>query len=184
MMTRGIIIGNVISIVSAIFTAGSAWTVSKQRSYMYQVFQCLTLAVASVFFMSWSGVTTLLLCAARNYLVSKNLFKGKIVIVMLVLLVGLGILVNNRGVVGWIVILNTCIYTIGSCKAMRPLSVKANITFNCAAWALYDFLILDVVSGVMDVGATVLTLASIIRLLRNPELIREEEKRMGLLLEE
>ncbi|MCQ2509999.1 MAG: YgjV family protein [Lachnospiraceae bacterium] len=175
-----ILIGNLISIVSACFTAASSWTVSKQKSYMYQVFQCLTLAVASVFFHSWSGVTTLLLCAARNYLVSKNLFKGKIVWITLVILVGLGILVNNRGIVGWIVIMTTFVYTIGSYKAMRPMAVKANITFNCAMWALYDFLILDFVSGVVDVMATILTLVSILRLLRNPELIREEEKRIGL----
>ncbi|MDO4489812.1 MAG: YgjV family protein [Lachnospiraceae bacterium] len=175
-----IIIGNIISIGSACFTAASSWTISKQKSYMYQVFQCLTLAVASVFFHSWSGVTTLLLCAIRNYLVSKDLFKGKIVGLLLVLLVGFGILVNNRGLVGWLVIAATFIYTIGSCKAMRPLAVKANITFNCAMWALYDLLILDIVSGVVDVLATLLTLVSIIRLLRNPELIREEERRLGL----
>lgn len=180
---RDILIGNIISIVSACFTAASSWTISKQKSYMYQVFQCLTLAVASVFFHSWSGVTTLLLCAVRNYLVSRNLFKGKIVWITLVILVGLGILVNNRGIVGWIVILATCVYTIGSCKAMRPLPVKANITFNCAMWAVYDFLILDLVSGIVDVMATALTLISIIRLLRNPELIREEERRLGLIEE-
>lgn len=176
-----IIIGNVISIGSACFTAASSWTISKQKSYMYQVFQCLTLAVASVFFHSWSGVTTLILCAIRNYLVSKDLFKGKIVVVVLAILVGLGILVNNRGIVGWLVIMATFVYTIGSCKAVRPLAVKGNITFNCAMWALYDFLILDLVSGVVDVMATVLTLVSILRLLRNPELIREEERRLGLI---
>lgn len=175
-----IIIGNVISIVSACFTAASSWTISKQKSYRYQVFQCLTLAVASIFFHSWSGVTTLLLCAVRNYLVSKNLFKGKVVWITLMILVGIGILVNNRGIVGWIVILATCVYTIGSCKAQRPLAVKANITFNCAMWSLYDFLILDIVSGAMDVMATILTLVSICRLIRNPELIREEERRLGL----
>lgn len=178
---RDILIGNIISIVSACFTAASSWTISKEKSYRYQVFQCLTLALASVFFHSWSGVTTLLLCASRNYLVSKGLFKGKIVWVTLVILVGLGILVNNRGIIGWIVILATCVYTIGSCKAIRPLSVKANITFNCAMWAIYDFLILDLVSGVMDVMATVLTLVSIVHLLRNPEKIRAEEKRLGLI---
>lgn len=176
----GILIGNIISIVAACFTAAGSWTVSKQKSYLYQVFQCLTLAVASVFFRSWSGITTLLLCAARNYLVSKNLFKGKIMVVTLVLLVGLGILVNNRGIVGWIVITTTFIYTIGSCYAMRPMAVKWNITMNCAMWAIYDFLILDLVSGVVDVLATALTLASILRLIRNPELVREEERRLGL----
>lgn len=178
---NGIIIGNIISIVSACFTAASSWTISKQKSYMYQVFQCLTLALASVFFHSWSGVTTLILCAIRNYLVSKDLFKGKIVWITLVILVGLGILVNNRGITGWIVIIATCVYTVGSCKAIRPLSVKTNITFNCAMWAIYDFMILDLVSGAMDVMATVLTLISILRLLRNPELIREEERRLGLI---
>ncbi len=175
-----ILIGNLISVVSACFTAVSSWTVSKKKSYRYQVFQCLTLAAASVFFHSWSGVTTLLLCALRNYLVSKDLFKGKIVWIMLAVLVGLGILVNNRGAVGWIVILTTFVYTIGSFKAERPLAVKANIAFNCAMWALYDFLILDLVSGVMDLLATGLTLVSMVHLMRNPELIREEEKRIGL----
>lgn len=177
---NGILIGNLISVVSACFTAAGSWTISKKKSYRYQVFQCLTLAAASVFFQSWSGVTTLLLCAFRNYLVSKELFKGRIVWVLLILLVGLGILVNNRGLVGWIVIMATFVYTIGSFKAERPLAVKANITFNNAMWALYDVLILDLVSAVMDVLAAILTLVSILHLLRNPELVRAEEKRIGL----
>ncbi len=177
---NGIVIGNLISVVSACFTGAASWTISKKKSYQYQVFQCLTLAVASVFFQSWSGVTTLLLCAVRNYLVSKDLFKGKIVWIMLVVLVGLGILVNNRGVVGWIVVMGTFVYTIGSFLAIRPLSVKGNILFNNALWAVYDFLILDIVSGVMDLLAAILTLVSILHLIRNPHLIREEEKRLGL----
>ena len=50
-----ILIGNIISFVSAMFMAASCLADTKYKIFFYQVLECLVLAVASVFFGSLAG---------------------------------------------------------------------------------------------------------------------------------
>ena len=64
-----IIIGNIISFFASIALILSCIVNDKREAYKYQVIEALILTVSSVFFLSWTGILTMLIAAARNYLV-------------------------------------------------------------------------------------------------------------------
>lgn len=161
---RDLIIGNMMSMVCAIFTMAANWTNSKSKSYIYQFWQCAILAVANVFFHSYAGITTLVLCALRNLLIGKEKYTKKLCVVFMIAIGVVGLLVNNKGIPGIILVLATVGYTWGSYVVMRPMAVKANILINQACWAIYEIFVLDIVSLITEIITMTVLIISMIRL--------------------
>lgn len=164
-----LIIGNFISLIAAVFTAKSSWARDRAHIYLYQVVQCLLLAVASIFFNSYAGIVTLLVCALRNYLASMGKLDKKATVLCFFLVLIPGILLNNRGYIGGIVIAANVIYTLGMYLTKSELAIKANMILNLTLWIIYEILIIDVPSAVADAAALVVAAASVVRFLRRRE---------------
>ncbi len=162
-MAINILIGNGIAIFAAIFTILSSFSHGKKKIYGYQVLQCFFRALAQIFFFSYSGLTTLVLCAVRNILVAYDRFTKTLCIVFMIMITVLGIMANNRGIIGLIPIITTLIYTFGSYLYHDDYKIKMNITLNMVLWAIYDFMILDFVSGMIDTGSAFITIAAILK---------------------
>lgn len=160
-------IATVLSIACACFTAAASWVPNKEKSYRLQVIQCLIYAVASYFFGVYSTIVTVLLCAVRNWLSSRNRFSTKVCIPFCIVMVVLGLLFNNAGWVGLIPVLATLIYSIGCCVCKALIRTKWNILVNLAFWILYDLMIADYPSCVMDTIGAVVAVAAIIRITRD-----------------
>lgn len=143
-------IANGISLIAAVFTAKSSWAKDRWHIYIYQVTQCLLLALASVFFRSYAGIVSLLVCALRNYLAAKDKLNGKLTLLCLFLILIPGIIVNNRGYVGLLVIAANSIYTLGMYLCRKEFSIKCNIIVNLTLWVIYEAFILDIPSMVAD----------------------------------
>jgi len=171
----GLIIGNCISAVAAIFTARSSWSKDTWNIYINQVIQCLLLAFASVFFNSYAGIVTLLACAFRNYLAAKEKLDAKMTILCFILIVIPGILINNRGYVGFIVIVANAVYTLGMYYARRELTIKINIVVDLALWIIYECIIIDIPSIIADGIGLIVTVASIIRIKKEADKYKERE---------
>ena len=69
-----ILIGNALSFLAAMFLFLSSILKKKDKIFIFQFFECATLAVASFFFGAYAGISTLLLSAVRNVLIAKNKF--------------------------------------------------------------------------------------------------------------
>lgn len=162
-MTVNLWIGNGISLVAAYFTARSSWAKDTWHIYYYQILQCLLLAVASIFFNSYTGIVSLLVCALRNYLAAKEKLNKTMMLLCLVLILIPGILVNNRGSVGYIIIAANAIYTIGMYLAKQELFIKCNIILNLTLWIIYEILIIDIPSIIADSIGLVTAIASLFR---------------------
>lgn len=163
-MTGNLLIGNGISLIAAVFTAKSSWAKDTWHIYIYQVVQCLLLALASVFFQSWAGIVSLLGCALRNYFAAIGRLDKKLTFLCLLLVLVPGILLNNRGYIGWIVLAANGVYTLGVYLARKELAIKLNMILNLALWMLYELLITDIPSLIADgigLGAAVLSVARI-----------------------
>lgn len=161
-MTTNLLIGNGISLIAAVFTAKSSWAKDRWHIYFYQIIQCLLLALASVFFNSYAGIVSLLACALRNYLAAKDKLDKKMTLLCLFLVLIPGILLNNRGWIGGIVIAANTIYTLGMYLARRELTIKCNMILNLLLWMIYEALIIDIPSFVADgiaLGTAVVSLA-------------------------
>ena len=64
-----IIIGNIISLIAGVFIILSMWVNDEKQAYKYQFLNAFILAISSVFFLSWTGVTTMAIAATRNAMV-------------------------------------------------------------------------------------------------------------------
>lgn len=157
------LIGNLCSAVAACFTFLSAWSGDRKRIYLYQAAQCLVLAVANVFFASVSGVTTYLLCALRNVLIAGERFTARRCRIFVIAVALLGVIANNRGLVGLLPVVTTAVYTVGCLYARRIRTVKLNLIANLVLWAVYDAFILDLVSCAVDSVSAVTALVSLAR---------------------
>lgn len=162
-LAYGLLIGNGISLIAAVFTAKSSWARDNRHIYLYQVAQCLLLALASLFFGSYAGIVTLLACALRNYLASMGKLDGRMVLLCLFLVTVPGIAVNNRGAVGLIVITANVLYTLGMYLARGEKTVKCNIMLNLVLWMIYEALIVDIPSFTADGIALFTAAASLLR---------------------
>jgi len=158
-----LIIGNCISVVAAVFTAKSSWSKDKWHIYIYQVIQCLLLAVASIFFCSYAGIVSLLVCALRNYLAATDRLNKYMMLLCLVLVLVPGVLVNNRGYIGYIVITANAIYTVGMYLARKEPAIKGNIILNLVLWIIYEALIIDIPSIIADGVGLAVAVASFFR---------------------
>lgn len=155
--------GNLISFVAACFTIASAWSANRKRIYLYQAIQCFLLALANIFFNSISGVTTYIICAARNALLAYDRFTARLCIITVTCVGIIGLAVNNRGFIGLIPVMTTALYTIVCFYAKRRVMIKMNIIVNLALWAVYDIMIHDYVSFSVDTGSAVIVVISILR---------------------
>lgn len=160
---RDIIIGNLLAFAAAVFTAAANWTGSKNKSYMFQFWQCLILAIANIFFHSYAGITTLVLCAIRNLIIGKGLYSRNLCILFSVLIGIAGLVVNNKGIAGILLVVATVGYTWGSYVVKRPMAVKTNILINQICWGIYEAFVLDFVSLLTEVITASVLIVSMIR---------------------
>lgn len=158
-----LLIGNLISLIAVWFTAMSSWSKDRRKIYLYQVGQCLLLALASVFFRSYAGIATLLVCAWRNYLASRNRLTKVWAVICLGLIVFFGLLVNNRGLIGQLLVVTNVIYTLGVFYTKRELSIKCNMILNMTLWMIYEIFIVDIPSAIADLVGIVTAVASLLR---------------------
>ena len=163
-MQTNLIVGNIISMTAGGFTAASSWARTRKWIYLHQLFQCLLLAVASVFFGSWSGVTTFLLCAVRSWLLSLDRFDQKACLIFVAALLAIGLPANNLGAWGLIPVLASAGYTIGTLIARKEIPIKLNMIAELTLWLIYEIHIRDISSAVLD-GATILL--AVISMLRS-----------------
>lgn len=172
---QDLIIGNCISLVAALFTFASCYSHNKTRIYMYQVGQCLILAVANIFFHSYAGMITVALCAVRNLLLGLDKFSRNMCIIIAAAMLVLGMAFNNNGAIGWIVIGANVIYTVGGYIAKRELTIKINIAIDLALWIVYEILIIDIPSLIADSIGIVIAIVSIVQLLMAKKQAESEE---------
>ncbi len=158
-----LIIGNIISFVAAGFMAYSCCLNDHRKVFFYQAIECAMLCVASVFFGAWAGITTLALSATRNYLVSRDKFSHKLMVLFLVLVVVLGLLANNRGLIGLIPVVATVEYTV-CCHYIKEIkAVKCSIFVNTFMWVFYSFAIMDFSTGFTDMTVLIIDAVSLAR---------------------
>lgn len=157
------LIGNLVSFVAACFTIASAWSGNRKRVYLYQAIQCFLLALANIFFISISGVTTYIICAFRNMLLAYERFTARLCIITVACVGIIGVSVNNRGIIGLLPVITTALYTIICFYAKRRSTIKMNIIVNLALWAVYDILIHDYVSFSVDTASAIVAVISILR---------------------
>ncbi|MDP4117983.1 MAG: YgjV family protein, partial [Bacillota bacterium] len=156
-----ILIGNIISFIASIFFFGSC--ISKKRSMIFYLLgmECVLLAVASIFFNAYAGITTLALCAIRNFISAKDKYTTPVMYTFLILTTISGLIVNNRGFIGLLPVIATAQYIICSKVYRKVISLKVSLLINTLIWIIYSFFIQNYSSALSDSIAVITIAASI-----------------------
>ena len=160
-----LVIGNVISLIAGIFIILSMWVNDEKQAYKYQFWNAFILMISSVFFLSWTGVTTMAIAATRNAMVYSDKLTFNWTVFFIIISVILGLLVNTMGFVGLlpiiaIVQITLCNYYLKSIK-----SIKTSFIVNSAIYIVYFLAILDFSSAIIESITALIGLVSLIRLI-------------------
>lgn len=161
-----ILIGNALSFLAAMFLFLSSILKRKDKIFIFQFFECVTLAVASFFFGAYAGISTLLLSAVRNVLIAKNKFGKTLMYVFLLLTLTLGIITNNRGAVGLMPVIATIQITVCGCVFEGIIETKISIAINTVIWVVYSFIIKDYSTGIIDSIVLAAAIVSTVKFIR------------------
>lgn len=162
-----IVIGNIISLIAGIFIILSMWVNDEKKAYFYQFLNAFILMISSVFFFSWTGVTTMAIAASRNLMVYSDRLTRNWTIFFIIISIVLGLLVNTLGIVGLlpiiaIVQITLCNYYLKSIK-----TIKTSFIVNSAIYVVYFLAILDFSSATIESITALIGLISLYRLIAN-----------------
>ncbi|MBQ6098583.1 MAG: YgjV family protein [Methanobrevibacter sp.] len=166
-LALNIIIGNFISLIAGIFIILSMWVNDEKQAYKYQFLNAFILMISSVFFLSWTGVTTMAIAAARNALVYKDKLTFKLTIFFIVISVVLGFLINTMGIVGWLPIIAIVQITLCNYYLKTIKSIKTGFIVNSAIYIVYFLAILDFSSAVIETITALIGVVALVRLIYN-----------------
>ena len=161
-----LLIANIFSFFSACFTVASSWTKDPGRTYWYQVGQCLIYAVAAYFFGVYSTIIMMLINAFRNYLVAAEKYTARRMLLCSLFSLAAGLLINGNSIPGFISVVMTVYYTISSFYLKGAVPVKINLIIDLSMWFVYDLLVRDVPSGIVDLTSVLLAFVTLWRIYR------------------
>ncbi|MBQ9045384.1 MAG: YgjV family protein [Oscillospiraceae bacterium] len=161
-----ILIGNLISACASGCLAASCVVNDKRRAYFFQMMESLLLTISACFFGVWSSMVTQAIGTVRNGLVMKERFTTPLMVVCTVLTVVIGVAVNNRGLVGLIPVAATVQLTLCNYYVKSLRGVKLSFLVNVILWTVYSYCILDIAYGTASAVIAVLTVISLVRLVR------------------
>ena len=166
-LPMNIIIGNAISLVAGVFIILSMVVNDEKRAYKYQFWNAFILIISSVFFFSWTGVTTMAIAASRNAMVYYDKLTKHWTVFFIIVSVVIGLMVNTMGFVGIlpiiaIVQITLCNYYLNSIK-----TIKTSFIVNSAIYVIYFLAIWDISSATIEAFTAMIGMVSLVRLLKN-----------------
>ena len=162
-----IIIGNIISFFASIALILSCIVNDKREAYKYQVIEALILTVSSAFFLSWTGILTMLIAAARNYLVMNEKLTSFIIITLIICPI-----INTMGLIGLLPMIGIIQLTICNYYLKTIKWIKVAFIVNVLIYAVYFIGIYDIVSCLTQVITAIIGFVSLFKLIKD----EKEEK--------
>ena len=162
-----IIVGNIISLVAGIFLILSMWVNDEKEAYKHQFLNAFVLMISSVFFLSWTGVTTMAIAATRNIFVYKDKLTLNWTIFFIVLSVSLGLMVNTMGIIGLLPIIAIVQITICNYMLKTIKWIKLSFIVNEMFYIIYFIAILDFASSAIELFTALVGVYSWVKLIKN-----------------
>ena len=161
-----IIIGNIISLFAGIFLILSMWVNDEKEAYKHQFLNAFFLTISSIFFLSWTGVTTMALAASRNVMVYKDKLTFNWTIFFIILSVVFGLAVNTKGIIGLLPIIAIVQITLCNYYLKTIKWIKLSFIVNELFYIVYFIAIWDFSSSVIESITAIIGLISLFKLLK------------------
>ncbi len=161
-----LLLGNLISLGASVCLAASCCAPTKNRTYAFQCAESAVLCLSYLVFGAWAGLSTQVVSVARNLLVLRDRFSPRLMVLFTVLVVVLGLVVDDRGPVGLLPVAATVQLTLCNHFCVSMKQIKASFLVNALQWMAYSFVIGDFVNGCTQIVIVLLCAASLFRLIR------------------
>ena len=164
METNEIIVGNVCSLCAMITDSISGTRKKHSQILGVQMISQLFYGAGSIILKGYSSTAQNVVAILRNLAAIKNV-KSKVVEWVLISLgVILGIVFNNRGLLGWLPIMANLEYSIAMFRFKdNEKSLKISFIVNMLMYSAFDFIILNIVGGASCIVVAVTTAISLLR---------------------
>lgn len=166
-LALNIIIGNIISLFAGVFIILSMWVNDEKQAYKFQFLNAFILMISSVFFLSWTGVTTMAIAASRNAMVYKDRLTLKWTIFFIIISIVLGLAVNTMGFIGLLPIIAIVQITLCNYYFKTIKWIKTGFIINSAIYIVYFLAILDFSSAVIESVTALIGVISLAKLITN-----------------
>lgn len=157
------ILGELFSLLSSICLAYSTFGKNKKRMIFWQTINASFYSVSCIFLGGYSAVVSNLLTIIRNVLQIKEKMTKKKAAIICILMIGLGIALNNRGVLGILPITASGIYTVMMYMAKSTRQMHIAVIVNMLQWSIFDCFICAYPSLIMDtviIGLSIVNLCA------------------------
>ena len=158
-----VLIGNGISVIACIVLAVSGYVKSKDLTLILQTIQMGLCAVVCIVLGAGGAAVVNILCVPRNILAQKDKLNIPAKVILCLLIGVLSVVFNQRGVIGFIPVIPTIIYTIYMDKLDKD-KFKFLVIFMMVFWTIHDFLIQSYVTTVFNVISIITSAVAIYRI--------------------
>lgn len=157
------VIANVFSGLGAILLAYSTFSKKKDKMLWMQVGDCACNVLSNAFIGSVSAVTTVFICMIRNALNARGKLSVQMSYVFAVVIFAIGVVVNNKGLIGFVPPIASVEYTVWSAKCKTAQALRYALLVNVCLWFVYDTVVRLYPAMTMDVVVSVITVLNIVR---------------------
>ena len=165
-----LIIANILTFISNGLVAVSSFCKTKHKMIFIQFIECCIGGVAEILANSMSAAAQLFLCSFRNAIIYKNPKHKQVYWLLASAFLILGLIFNNRGLIGLLPIFATIQYTLWSGYCKNAQGLRYGILINYIPWIIHDFYIKLYVSAFISLCIMLSVIVSIIKY-RNKEKI-------------
>ncbi len=168
-----IIIANGIVFVGCTLLVAAGASKSSVRTVVLQTIQLILSATANFLLGGYTGVVLNLVSIIRNGVVLKNKYTMPVRIGFVLLMIISGLLTNNRGILGYGIILGNAVFT--ACLGLKKEEIlKLALAFCIMWWALYDFVNKNYVGTIFDIATFISSIVGYFRIRKKCELSESE----------
>lgn len=137
-MSIYLIVGNIFSLLSAICIAISVLKKNKNDLIWWQIIDVIFCIFSNIALYTYAALTTNIISLIRNVLAYKNKLTKRATLILLILCVVVGLLVNNRGIVGLFAIVAPASYTIFMFVTKDEQQMRWALISNLILWFFHD----------------------------------------------
>lgn len=158
-----LIAGNIFSFLSALCIAISVVKKNKTDLIYWQILDTLFCILASAFLFAYASLVTNSIALVRNVLAYKGKLSNIYTFVLCLVVILVGIYVNNIGIYGILPIAAMVVYTFYLYAAKNEQQMRYAVVINLMLWCIHDFYVKAYPSAVTDILLSLWTVLQIFR---------------------
>lgn len=161
-LTLSLMLGNLFGLLCGVFCTASTFGKDNKQMMRLQCLDCSCGIISCIILRGYSGAITQSVSLVRNILVYKEKCSRIVQVILLTVILVLGIIFNNRGILGLLPIIASIEYTIVIMKTTNIKLINLSLLVNNILWLMYDFIIQNYLNMILS---TIIIISSTINIL-------------------